>query len=563
MNKMKSLTQTRQPHARDCECGCADCPDDACRLDCLTRPNFFYGQALKDDDLTAIVEYTRARLGLGRFRDGWGVACGLHVDVDPEVGGSVIVNAGYAIDCCGNDIVVCDPLHFDLTSVLPPVDDCREPTIEQRRVMRPVEAVLRQQRVEERQGGEEEQKPPTSAPSRYVIDLYLKDGEKKTSPQTTLVRSHCRDGVGCEYSRVVEQGVLHAVLVESPYAFGDPSDAWLKGLQTIVRAVADLVRQVRPLIANLATPEDAMHILRLFRSWLNVHPLHESDHVRALEIFSTLLAAGRIPNMTNGKFVQQYIAGLIHLILNDMISHYVRCGCSACADENGIRLARILLLDVSSVQNSGGYVIYFINNQPPARRMLMPFDCHPAPSGKISLAHVLGKMPGDAQVSLASQGVRADASFVEFLSLDELEQLGDQPLADLSDLIFVDPTRENVLTLLVQRGEARVMPDRVVLFGGRRGKQFDWTDDLPKKETVVEAPAEVAGAAVDDLTIIQGIGPKFQERLAASGIDSFVKLKVARHDELRAIFPEARVTDAQLQAWIDEATQQTNPPPEA
>jgi predicted flap endonuclease-1-like 5' DNA nuclease len=564
MNKMKSLTQTRQPHARDCECGCADCPDDTCRLECLTRPNFFYGQALKDDDLTAIVEYTRARLALERYRDGWGVACGLHVDIDPQVGGGVIVNPGYAVDYCGNDIVVCDPLRFDLTSLLPPPDDCRQPApspVEQIPMARPIEAMLRHVRPERSDGQEEEkEKPSSAAPRRYVIDLYLKHGEKKTSPQTTLVRSRCRDGAGCEYSRVVEHGVVEAVLVEAPYAMDDPSTSWLEGLRRIVRAVSVLVDEVEPILKSLAPPEAAKRTLALFRRWLNAHALHETDYVRALELASGLLAAGRIPNLTESESVQNYIANLINVILNDMISHYVRCGCSPCADERGIRLARIALFDTTRMGNSSSYMIYFINNQPPVRRDLSLLDCHPAPPGKISLAHVLGKTPEAAKVWLASQGVKADETSVQPLTLGELAQLASQPL---DDLVFVDPTRESMLTLFAQRGEPGVIPDRVVLFGPAYDKKFDGQDGHPPKETVAEA-AVVAGTAGDDLGKISGIGKKRQEVLTESGILTYRQLGDMTVDGLRELFEKEPIPLAEMEVrkWIAEASELANQPPE-
>ena len=70
----------------DCGCGCGGrcgCETRCCDLECLVRPNFFCGQLLTDADLTAVVEWTRRRLVLSRYRDGWGIACGLHVSCAP------------------------------------------------------------------------------------------------------------------------------------------------------------------------------------------------------------------------------------------------------------------------------------------------------------------------------------------------------------------------------------------------------------------------------------------------------------------------------------------------
>jgi len=73
----------------------------------FARPRFFAGQLLQDDDLAAIESYVAGKNRLhNRFLHGDGVVCGLDVSCHPCGGGSVMVGSGYALDCCGNDIVV-------------------------------------------------------------------------------------------------------------------------------------------------------------------------------------------------------------------------------------------------------------------------------------------------------------------------------------------------------------------------------------------------------------------------------------------------------------------------
>ena len=118
----------------DCGCGCGGrcgCETRCCDLECLVRPNFFCGQMLTDADLDrrGRVDAAAARRS-SRYRDGWGIACGLHVSCaphggragccDPADGPVVYVNPGYAVDCCGNDLVVCEPLPVDSRRRLPP-----------------------------------------------------------------------------------------------------------------------------------------------------------------------------------------------------------------------------------------------------------------------------------------------------------------------------------------------------------------------------------------------------------------------------------------------------------
>jgi hypothetical protein len=76
----------------------------------FARPSFFAGQLLTEDDLGALTDYVKAKDRLhNRYLVGSGVVCGLDVACSQADPGSVLVCAGYALDCCGNDIVVpCD-----------------------------------------------------------------------------------------------------------------------------------------------------------------------------------------------------------------------------------------------------------------------------------------------------------------------------------------------------------------------------------------------------------------------------------------------------------------------
>src|SRR6266545_43894 len=124
-------------------CGCGERGDAKSRCGCgrsatgvvqdgtFTRPRFFEGQLLTADDLQALGDYGRGKERLhNRYLVGSGVVCGLEVVCSCAHPGSVLVRAGYAIDCCGNDVVVaCDQLVDinELVRALPGDAGCADP----------------------------------------------------------------------------------------------------------------------------------------------------------------------------------------------------------------------------------------------------------------------------------------------------------------------------------------------------------------------------------------------------------------------------------------------------
>jgi hypothetical protein len=96
-----------------CGCGGTGCP--VCQGEVFVRPRFFAGQLLTEDDLQSLGDYVVAKNRLHmRHLFGSGVVCGLMVTCEPCGGGKIVVNPGYALDCCGNDIVVACPQTLDV-----------------------------------------------------------------------------------------------------------------------------------------------------------------------------------------------------------------------------------------------------------------------------------------------------------------------------------------------------------------------------------------------------------------------------------------------------------------
>ncbi len=111
-------------------CGKQDCTCSVCGdLESLCRPRFFAGQLLTEDELNRLQQYVIEKNRLhNRYLHGWGVVCGLQVACH-ECEGWVTVQPGYALDPCGNDIVV--PRHHDV-NLLDLINQCREANRKQR-----------------------------------------------------------------------------------------------------------------------------------------------------------------------------------------------------------------------------------------------------------------------------------------------------------------------------------------------------------------------------------------------------------------------------------------------
>jgi hypothetical protein len=90
-----------------------------CRLMTFERPNYFCGHLLTDTDLTLQQRYFREKTRLyHRTLDGHGVVCGLRLTCDHTCSGKVLVGRGYAIDNCGNDLIVAERTPVDVISLL-------------------------------------------------------------------------------------------------------------------------------------------------------------------------------------------------------------------------------------------------------------------------------------------------------------------------------------------------------------------------------------------------------------------------------------------------------------
>jgi hypothetical protein len=105
-----------------CGCGCGQpqpCDPPCCTDVCFERPSYFCGHLLTDDDLTTGQRYTREKNKLyHRALHGSGIVCGLGMRRDLDCPNNILIGEGFAIDACGNDLVVCQQQSFNVISAL-------------------------------------------------------------------------------------------------------------------------------------------------------------------------------------------------------------------------------------------------------------------------------------------------------------------------------------------------------------------------------------------------------------------------------------------------------------
>lgn len=182
-------------------CGCkpARLPEAApaicspCETASFIRPRFFAGQLLTEDDLGALIDYVVAK---NRFHNsrlfGTGVVCGLEVECGPCDGSQIIVQPGYALDCCGNDLVLTCKRTLDLAPMIRELaarkdGGCTDPC--------PPPAPVT---------GEDKKGDKPEVPPYREYCLYARYAERPDQPVAAYPVGDDCDAVTCEPTRIVE-----------------------------------------------------------------------------------------------------------------------------------------------------------------------------------------------------------------------------------------------------------------------------------------------------------------------------------------------------------------------
>jgi hypothetical protein len=386
---------------QQCDCKCDEGP--ACSLDCIVQPRFYCGQLLTDQDLTALVQWSRDKQRLTRQRHGWGVVCGLDVQADPKAAGHIVVTSGYAVSCCGEDVRVCADTSFDLSDACrqepPPCEPPRVTAASQRKLAAPGGSI----------GGATAfynfHVDTVSTENMRVVDLYIHYAEETAETGTALGRSECGQAGQCEVSRVRESFTLTAepVLLE-----GDPTvttvNKWVEQyhkclavIEAFQAAFPQRLPDQQPAQANqtrlagLWRPDD---IRRWLQKWLQAHPL---QHFYGL--WDTVC------NMPAEDLISEaQIARILFWIVQDCRNTFLACDCHTCTTDHGVPLARIWLASGGDRGTSTCRVMY-IDVYPPFRRLIGP-DCWPAYFGMANLGAAIWRRTEESYALLERAGVR-------------------------------------------------------------------------------------------------------------------------------------------------------------
>ncbi|HEU5013496.1 MAG TPA: hypothetical protein VFT66_13315 [Roseiflexaceae bacterium] len=440
----KSQTATAKGAAQHaCSCGCAPCPKECCDLACLVRPNFFCGQLLTDADLTALVEWNRARFSLARFRHGWGVVCGLEVTCDSNNPAGVRIHPGYAVDCCGNDIVVCETGTQSLADACPKTA-CFDPYDARRRAwedaQRHANGLLQrvadktdeqQQLVQQQVDGVQKalnagdlgrlreavkaledagrkidphfaDSEQSSAAGLFdsllagaqAVDLFLHYAEYGDEPQTALRRGACGAGE-CQDSRVREACRLSWQIVVGRNAPRSPWDAWQEQYDQRRMAAEEFARRMQE-------AKDSKALCTYLTDWLDNHT--PGQFCFAYD-WAKQICANRTKRDERAPAEREVSEAVFWLIVDDLIA-WLACGCPNCDKATGIPLARVWLRGAERDQPCR---IVAIDNAAPYRRPLGHDDCLPSRPGCINLGQFIGQPWAAVQSDLAAHGIVVNA----------------------------------------------------------------------------------------------------------------------------------------------------------
>jgi hypothetical protein len=352
-------TRTGQP------CGCAPADgSESCALECNEKPRFSRGQLLTDDDLTALVGWSEKKAALARYRRGWGVVCGLEVYCDGH-DGQVSLGPGYALDCCGHDIVVCAPATVSL-------DACCKTTPD------PCAAVVTKPTV-----GAPVDFGPVTAENVRIVDLVLHYAEQGGSPRATLGQT--------EFSRIAETSRVECTIGPADH---DPLQAEVAKWENGYSQCLDVVTRYQ----NECGKAKGADIQRWLMQWLGRNPPRQFGFLKDW-----------IAEADTEKWVEKLAVQALFWIVQDCRNTFLQSGCSGCESAAGVPIARLWVRLPAAGATKSKCRVLAIDTQRPYRRPILG-ACWPAPLGQVNAGQVIWRQAEDARAILNGLGIRSSTT---------------------------------------------------------------------------------------------------------------------------------------------------------
>lgn len=491
---------TAHPPSND-EPAAGESPETDCgALTCAQRPRFFCGQLLADHDLTAIVDWTGTKLRLQRFVAGWGVACGLDVRCDADNPQGVVVGQGYAVSCCGDDIVICHDEPLDLSAACRTEDPCEalediRAELEERRERERVREELieaAEEYADEESSGivealcrrlSDEEQDNDAVMEPVWVDVYLTYAEHEADLRATLAHSDCAEPTECEAARTKE-GFTLTWRAGGPL---DPSDhavdAWCRGY----RRCLDVLRRFEEEHGSASDDYDGLR--RWLLAWIDRHPPVVFCDLRDL-----------VCAFSREELADRYLEVLGKLVIECRVA-YARGDCHSCECDRGVPLARVHLGQVSP---DSPCRVRFIDTHPPFRRPLERTTL-PAPIGSTNVAALVGARWREACRTLAVRGIEATRQRLD--DIDDARSLLERLDCDCGPIVECGAS---VTVFVADLGdEPWHREERVIGFCTEA-----W-DGIEVEESLDEQQRQIEAAKLDR---VENIGPATADRLLDRGL---------------------------------------------
>jgi hypothetical protein len=361
-------------------CGCAqhttggrhDCDCD-CDAGCLTRPHFYCGMVLTDEQLNDLATWVSRRAALHRYVEGWGVVRGLAVHCDPRDPGGVLIGPGYARSCCGDDIVTCASISVTACGCEPKGACCHGAPAGH------------------------------AAEGPRAVDLYLRYARTWEDPAQLRAECGCGAHDSVQYARIAEGGTVACVPVADPST--DPAALaareWERGYRARATVVTDYLREV----SDKASREDR---LKWLLSWID----------RADDADSAALCCLRRRLCGHGLGEEESAASAALIeIVSALRARYLEATFGQCHRPQGVLLARVWL----GADDKGRCVVDCVDANPPFRRVLAAPGWPPLP-GHVNVASLFWQRRAVAGDRARELGLRV-AGWYDYRAPAEVSEL--------------------------------------------------------------------------------------------------------------------------------------------